>query len=254
MSRRKFIESHGATCKNWNWSWSFVNHEMKFVIFGTWDQSLSMEKSIILKESWVTQTNRTTGIKRKASGYKQALQHLALVTDEGYQLKIFRMVYNERVPDSDIAKIKTFEEELHERQLLKEGEAWYAVVDKVVHSESLAFPDEVPEEFYEGGKLSVMVNAYERNPEARAACLTAHGYLCKICDFDFEKTYGPIGKRFIHVHHKTPLHTIKKEYKVDPVNDLIPVCPNCHAMLHREKNKIADHEMLKDLIRRLKNN
>ncbi|MEI8372579.1 MAG: hypothetical protein WCJ35_07065 [Planctomycetota bacterium] len=26
-----------------------------------------------------------------------------------------------------------------------------------------------------------------------------------------------------------------KEYKVDPVNDLRPVCANCHAILHRLK-------------------
>jgi len=47
---------------------------------------------------------------------------------------------------------------------------------------------------------------------------------------------GEIGNEFIHVHHLTPIHKIGKEYKVDYKNDLIPVCPNCHSMLHRKFN------------------
>lgn len=51
--------------------------------------------------------------------------------------------------------------------------------------------------------------------------------------FDF---YGEIGEGFIHVHHLTPIHQIGKEYKVNYKEDLAPVCPNCHAMLHRKIN------------------
>ena len=53
---------------------------------------------------------------------------------------------------------------------------------------------------------------------------------------NFFETYGELGKGFIHIHHKTPLSQIKNEYKVDFKEDLIPVCPNCHAMLHRKIN------------------
>lgn len=48
-----------------------------------------------------------------------------------------------------------------------------------------------------------------------------------------EKQYGNIGKGFIHVHHLVPLSAIKQDYQLNPNTDLIPVCPNCHAMLHR---------------------
>ncbi|MEZ8157169.1 HNH endonuclease [Vibrio splendidus] len=100
------------------------------------------------------------------------------------------------------------------------------------------YPDEVsnqPLEFTEGAVKQVTINAYERNPKARAACIAKHGTICQVCDLNFESKYGKIGKGFIHVHHKVDLATISESYQVDPINDLIPVCPNCHAMLHTEK-------------------
>lgn len=91
-------------------------------------------------------------------------------------------------------------------------------------------------EIFEGLKKQVSVNKYERSSIARAKCIEVHGFICKICTLDFQKTYGKLGKDFIHVHHTTPIHTIGKNYKIDYANDLIPVCPNCHAMLHRKIN------------------
>jgi 5-methylcytosine-specific restriction protein A len=91
-------------------------------------------------------------------------------------------------------------------------------------------------EIFEGIKKQVSVNKYERSSIARAKCIEIHGHECKICSFNFEDTYGELGKEFIHVHHITPIHTIGKNYKIDYANDLIPVCPNCHAMLHRKLN------------------
>ena len=79
----------------------------------------------------------------------------------------------------------------------------------------------------------MVVNSYERNREAREICIAAHGCRCSVCGMDFEQMYGDIGRGFIHVHHIVPISTIGAEYKLDPVKDLVPVCPNCHAMLHR---------------------
>lgn len=86
----------------------------------------------------------------------------------------------------------------------------------------------------EGALQRVTTNRYERNPLNRQLCLAIHGYACNICGMDFEKTYGEIGHRFIHVHHIVPVSQLGAGYVIDPVNDLIPVCPNCHAMLHRK--------------------
>lgn len=98
------------------------------------------------------------------------------------------------------------------------------------------YPDEVPETLEEGKRKSVLVNVYERNPIARARCMNNYGAQCQVCDLSFESKYGDVGKDFIHVHHIIPLHQIQKDYIVDPITDLIPVCPNCHAMLHRKEN------------------
>jgi 5-methylcytosine-specific restriction protein A len=87
--------------------------------------------------------------------------------------------------------------------------------------------------FPEGALSRVEVNRYERDPRARKACLTHWGYRCAVCDFSFEERYGPLGQDFIHVHHTLELSRVPPGYQVDPVNDLRPVCPNCHAMIHR---------------------
>ncbi len=99
------------------------------------------------------------------------------------------------------------------------------------------FPNEIDtcEKFIEGKPISVLVNIYERDIAARTACLDHYGSNCAVCYFDFFATFGEIGRGFIHVHHKYPLSYKKDEYEVDPINDLIPVCPNCHAMLHSTK-------------------
>jgi len=104
-------------------------------------------------------------------------------------------------------------------------------------------------EIFEGIKKQVLVNKYERSSIARTKCIEAHGYSCKICNFCFQEQYGDLGKEFIHVHHVTPLHSIGKSYKIDYVNDLVPVCPNCHAMLHRKiDGKYYSVAELKELI------
>lgn len=97
------------------------------------------------------------------------------------------------------------------------------------------YPDEINEKILiEGAKKQITVNAYERNPKARTKCIERYGYDCFICEFNFKNSYGDIGKEFIHVHHLKPLSEIQEEYEVNPMEDLRPVCPNCHAMLHRK--------------------
>lgn len=95
----------------------------------------------------------------------------------------------------------------------------------------------------EGGQSKVLINKYERNPINRELCLSANGYTCKICGFDFEMFYGHIGEHFIHVHHIVQVSEIKHEYMIDPVHELIPVCPNCHSMLHRVNPPLKPEEL-----------
>lgn len=84
----------------------------------------------------------------------------------------------------------------------------------------------------EGSVRQVLVNRYERSRRAREQCVERHGAACVICGFDFEQHYGQLAAGFIHVHHTRPLAEIAEAYEVDPVADLIPICPNCHAVIH----------------------
>ncbi len=113
------------------------------------------------------------------------------------------------------------------------------------------FADQVdgPRRFVEGATTKVWVNAYERNPAARQACIDHYGAVCRACRFDFSKMYGELGRDYIHVHHVKSLSQIDGQYEVDPINDLCPVCANCHAMLHRgQQSEARTIEELKRII------
>jgi predicted HNH restriction endonuclease len=93
-----------------------------------------------------------------------------------------------------------------------------------------------------------LVNAYERDPEARRRCIAAHGTNCCVCGFNFGAVYGPMAEGYIHVHHLHPLAAAGGAHAVDPVADLRPVCPNCHAVLHR-REPVFHIEELQELLR-----
>lgn len=96
-------------------------------------------------------------------------------------------------------------------------------------------PDEIlTKKYSEGAVRQVIVNAYERNPNARKKCIEYYGTNCQICGFHFGQTYGRLAEGLIHVHHLRLLSEIGEEYEVDPVKDLLPVCANCHAVIHRK--------------------
>jgi len=94
----------------------------------------------------------------------------------------------------------------------------------------------------EGAEKKVYVKKYERSQTLRKRAIEIHGLTCKVCGFNFELNYGEIGKDFIHIHHLEKISK-KGEGLVDPVKDLIPVCPNCHAMLHSNDPPITPEEL-----------
>ncbi|HYV37563.1 MAG TPA: HNH endonuclease [Gemmataceae bacterium] len=105
---------------------------------------------------------------------------------------------------------------------LRKGET-FTLTEEIIHPAGLV----------EGAISVISVNAYERNLEARRQCIAHYGESCSICGFNFGTVYGDMAMGFIHVHHLRSLSEIGHEYVVDPVEDLRPVCPNCHAVLHR---------------------
>ena len=96
--------------------------------------------------------------------------------------------------------------------------------------------EEAPEFIESGNSKKTIVNSYERNQKARRECLRIRGTDCIVCGFNSAKVYGPDFEKKIEVHHIIPISERGGEYKVNPETDLIPVCPNCHSILHT-KNK-----------------
>jgi 5-methylcytosine-specific restriction enzyme A len=238
VSRKQFVESHGATCVNWTWSWSFVNHKVRFVIFGAWDVAEDGNKTMILEQSWALSRRG-----RRQPAYSHAIEHLRLVEEEGYALKTFRIVHSsaDELDEYAPAKIDDFVPILKERELIRIGTGWYAC-DKDLGT---ALPEEVEvgRTYVEGSVTTVQINQYERNRAARDACLAHHGRKCCVCSFDFSMTYGALGKGYIHVHHLVPISDIGREYTLDPTADLVPICPNCHAMVHSTKPPLTIEQL-----------
>lgn len=100
------------------------------------------------------------------------------------------------------------------------------------YNELSEYPAENEQGLIEGAKMTVAVNKYERNRKARMECIAHHGAACFFCGFDYGEKYGGAYAGFIHVHHIIPLSKINEEYQVNPKRDLVPVCPNCHAVIH----------------------
>lgn len=116
-------------------------------------------------------------------------------------------------------------------------------------------PEEVPDarqgglRYREGAVVQITVNAYERNGRARQVCIDHWGCACVACGLDFGARYGEVAAGYIHVHHLRPLASVGEEYVLDPVADLVPVCPNCHAVMHMRADAPYTVEEIGEFIR-----
>lgn len=129
------------------------------------------------------------------------------------------------------------------------------VVDETVATDAaiarekcqLRLPEEVPSgsAYSEGSVQRILVNRYERDPRAREECIQHFGTTCFLCGFDFVAVYGEVMVGFTHVHHLNPLSSVGAEYEVDPIQDLRPVCPNCHSVIHRRDPPYSLEEVRK---------
>ncbi len=89
----------------------------------------------------------------------------------------------------------------------------------------------------------------ERDPKLRMKAIALHGLNCKACDFNFGDVYGEWGEGFIEIHHSTPISDYSTEgEETNPASDLIPLCSNCHRMIHRKKDRLLSLEELKSML------
>ena len=107
-------------------------------------------------------------------------------------------------------------------------------------------------EHFEGAAVTVMVNRYERDRAARSKCIAHYGCSCNACGINLASVYGAAADGFIHVHHVKPISTVNVEYELDPICDLRPLCPNCHAIAHlrREPYSIEEIESMMVSVRK----
>jgi 5-methylcytosine-specific restriction protein A len=106
-------------------------------------------------------------------------------------------------------------------------------------------PFEESKLYKEGKVMEVFVNRYERNQKARTECIKHYGAICQGCGFDFGEFYGLTAQGFIHVHHIVPLSEIGKSCSIDPIKDLVPLCANCHSVVHLAKLMLTIAELKK---------
>lgn len=101
----------------------------------------------------------------------------------------------------------------------------------------------------EGARIQITATVYERDPANRAKCLRKWGATCQICGFDAAKVYGKEFEGLIQVHHIEPLGIVGEAHIIDPEKDLIPVCPNCHMILHAKKGGVHTPEEVKAMLK-----
>lgn len=225
----------GLKFKNIQGKYSFCNDERRQILFSL-DLSNGENTDLILSQKW------------PKKGYSHSIKHINKILNDGYDLLIYK---TRTITKNGTTKTIEFETLLEKRKLIvgNDGEYRASPLD-------ISLGEEISESgkpFFEGSKKTITINAYERNLDAKKECLKLYGYTCRICQFNFKETYGERGKDYIHVHHIIPLSEIGINYKINPMKDLIPVCPNCHAMLHRNGHTILPDELLAEM-QLIKNN
>jgi len=108
----------------------------------------------------------------------------------------------------------------------------------------------------EGVQVVVQTTVYKRSSKLRDKAIQFYTVdnriKCKSCCFDFEEFYGEYGKGFIEIHHQKPVYQYDGEDAEltieQALENVIPVCSNCHRMIHRSRNNPLTIEQIKDYV------
>jgi 5-methylcytosine-specific restriction endonuclease McrA len=140
--------------------------------------------------------------------------------------------------------------EFHEENILPPLSLFWGLV--LSFASRQVIEETSPSDELEGEVTMQLHKKYERNKLNRKACIAIKGFACAVCGKKMSDIYGSIGEGFIEVHHVTPIASYGQPQHIDPARDLVPVCPSCHAMLHR-KNPPYTVEELQKILKGLKN-
>jgi 5-methylcytosine-specific restriction enzyme A len=235
VNRKELLDREGAT-RATDFSWSAVVKDKKRVLISAWvDEIESAEGGKrVFSESWQLLESG-----RKNPNYRETLSNLNLVLQEGYRLFTFSM-HGKRDLNGKV-QIVSVEDNLSESFLVCDGDDYFAIPIGI-SSEGLDHQSGSAS-YLEGESYQVLQTKYERSLDARRDCLAQHGYSCAVCKFNFETRYGKLGKDYIHVHHLVRVAERLKPYTIDGKLDLRPLCPNCHAMVHKKIPPYSIEEM-----------
>jgi hypothetical protein len=200
--------------------------------------------------------HRKSGTAGATNPWGRAEGHIGNTIDYCVDLGIFTKAQIATLAGTRLSKINS-----HIQDLRRGGHSVAVDADGIVRFEerpilavqagrNLSAPEELggKVEYREGAVTRIWVNAYERSREARRKCIEHYGCTCWVCEFDFGERYGHEARGFIHVHHLVPLSEVNDEYVVDPIEDLRPVCPNCHSFIHMNGG-CRDVEILKGVLK-----
>ena len=100
----------------------------------------------------------------------------------------------------------------------------------------------------EGARRTVQHISYERSSKNRAAAIKLHGTKCKVCGFDFNDFYGyDLAVDYIEIHHVKPITEVGGGL-INPETDLVPLCSNCHSMVHKNRDRVMPIDDLREVI------
>jgi 5-methylcytosine-specific restriction protein A len=99
----------------------------------------------------------------------------------------------------------------------------------------------------EGMRQETTAASRTRSAANRLACLQLKGSRCLACGADLGHVYGAIGDGCIEVHHLERLADYSEPRRVNPATDLVPLCPNCHAIAHRASPPLGVDDLKRSL-------
>lgn len=124
-------------------------------------------------------------------------------------------------------------------------------IDRQTFHADVIFPEDVERDAREymlhADKFIYGVKArFETDPEIRLKVLKQQGMSCGICGFNYENYYGDAGRGYIQIHQIIEDELKMDEFDVD--HDFIPICENCHGIIHRNKDNNLSVSELKQII------
>ena len=217
------------------WDTGIVEHDGEFLIFA--NVGTEGRTGDNYDNRWVGEFLHWYHQKRSHAGWPSVKKLL----EQGKTIHVFWRVSNTTPFEyAGRAKVERLFEDTSPVEIL------WSFIDTANEEGFFVGPDEILSSGYaEGSGHRVSVNVYERDRSGRQACIDHYGPQCMVCGFRFEDRYGAIGQGYIHVHHLVPISSIGETYEVNPVEDLRPICPNCHSMIHRRNPPFSIDELRK---------